>query len=468
MADVSMLEDPRDHSAIKEELHKYIEKDDHVFIVLDDDPTGTQTIHDVNVYTDHSFETLKEAMLNNKLFFLLTNSRAMTADQSRKLHEEIITNVQRVYEETGRKYLYISRGDSTLRGHYPMETQILSKGLLKEYGKVDGEILFPFFKEGGRYTIDDIHYVRYGDELVPAGETEFARDKTFGYRSSSLKEYIEEKSEGRIHAKDVISISLDDLRNEKIDAITKQLTDARDYARIIVNGADYPDVDCFCLALYKAMEQGKVFVFRSAASFVKGVGGFSDIPLLERKDMVSKEMSNGGLIVVGSHTDKTTRQLNELLKIDGIKAEEFHCSKILESEKAFKEEIGRCRKLIEETIAKGLTIIVYTERILIDLQGDDKETALKRSVAISDGLCDITGGLRIEPSFVIAKGGITSSDTATKALKIKKAKVLGQIQPGVPVWQADADSKFPGIPYVIFPGNVGNDDTLKNAVLKLL
>ena len=468
MADVSMLEDHKDHSAIKEELKRYIAKDDHVFIVLDDDPTGTQTVHDINVYTDRSYETLKEAMLNNKLFFLLTNSRALTASQSRRLHEEIVNNVQKVYEETGRKYLYISRGDSTLRGHYPMETQILSEGLLKEYGKVDGEILFPFFKEGGRYTIDDVHYVRYGNELVPAGETEFAKDKTFGYHSSDLKEYIEEKSEGKVRKEDVISISLKDLRDEKIEEITSQLLNAHDYARIIVNGACDSDVRTFCLALYKAMEKGKVFVFRSAASFVKGVGGIEDIPLLERTDMIRKETENGGLIVVGSHTDKTTRQLNELLTIEGIRKEEFHCSKILESEEAFKEEIDRCRNVIEETIAKGSTIVVYTERVLIDLKGDDKETALKRSVAISDGLCEITGGLRIEPSFVIAKGGITSSDTATKALKIAKAKVLGQIQPGVPVWKADEDSKIPGIPYVIFPGNVGNDDTLKNAVLKLL
>ena len=468
MADLALLNDDRDHTEIREDLLRYVKKDDHVFVVLDDDPTGTQTVHDVRVYTDWSYASMKEAFQNEKLFYLLTNSRAMSAKESRRIHEEICAVISRVSKETGKKYFYISRGDSTLRGHYPMETDILAEGLRKDIGHIDGDILIPYFKEGGRFTINDIHYVRYGDRLVPAAETEFAKDKTFGYHSSDLKEYIEEKSEGKVRKEDVISISLKDLRDEKIEEITSQLLNAHDYARIIVNGACDSDVRTFCLALYKAMEKGKVFVFRSAASFVKGVDGIEDIPLLERTDMIRKETENGGLIVVGSHTDKTTRQLNELLTIEGIQKEEFHCSKILESEEAFKEEIDRCRNVIEETIAKGSTIVVYTERVLIDLKGDDKETALKRSVAISDGLCEITGGLRIEPSFVIAKGGITSSDTATKALKIAKAKVLGQIQPGVPVWKADEDSKFPGIPYVIFPGNVGNDDTLKNAVLKLL
>ena len=76
--------------------------------------------------------------------------------------------------------------------------------------------------------------------------------------------------------------------------------------------------------------------------------------------------------------------------------------------------------------------------------------------------------LSVEPSFVVAKGGITSADVGVKALAIRKARVAGQIQPGVPVWIADETSKFPDIPYVIFPGNVGDDETLYNAVKTLI
>ena len=65
--------------------------------------------------------------------------------------------------------------------------------------------------------------------------------------------------------------------------------------------------------------------------------------------------------------------------------------------------------------------------------------------------------------FIIA-GGITSSDVGTKALAVKKANVLGQIKPGIPVWQTGEESKFPMTPYVIFPGNVGEITTLREAV----
>ncbi len=71
-------------------------------------------------------------------------------------------------------------------------------------------------------------------------------------------------------------------------------------------------------------------------------------------------------------------------------------------------------------------------------------------------------------SFIVAKGGITSSDVGTKALRVRKATVMGQIKPGIPVWQTDENSKFPFMPYVIFPGNVGGVTTLREAMEKLI
>ena len=60
-----------------------------------------------------------------------------------------------------------------------------------------------------------------------------------------------------------------------------------------------------------------------------------------------------------------------------------------------------------------------------------------------------------------------SSDIGTKALKVTCATAMGQILPGIPVWQTGAESTFPGLPYVIFPGNVGKADSLKLIVEKL-
>ena len=119
-------------------------------------------------------------------------------------------------------------------------------------------------------------------------------------------------------------------------------------------------------------------------------------------------------------------------------------------------------------IRKGKTAVCFTKRRLLALDGDTQESALLRSVKISDGVQSLVAGLDVTPAFVLAKGGITSSDVGTKALRVRRARVLGQLQPGVPVWRTGPESRFPGTPYVIFPGNTGGPDTLRLAVETLL
>lgn len=454
-----------DETKLDELLKKEIENNDTKFVVLDDDPTGVQTVHDISVYTDWTVESMKKGFMDdNKVFYILTNSRGMTEAETTKIHHEIIDAVAQAAAETGKNYQFISRSDSTLRGHYPLETELLKEGVEKSGKTVDGEVLFPFFKEGGRFTIDNTHYVKYGDELVPAAQTEFAKDKTFGYTHSSIPEYVEEKTKGAYKAENVTCIALEDLRALNIDKITEQLTNVKDFNKVCVNAIDYCDVKAFCVALYRAMAAGKSYMFRTAAGFVKVVGGVTDIPLLTRKEMVVKETDNGGIVVVGSHTAKTTAQLEELLKLENVVPVEFKSSLVLDGDEAFYNEVKRCVAEEEKIIASGKTAVCFTERKLLTVENDTKESALIRSVKISDGVQRLVGDLSITPAFVIAKGGITSSDVGTKALKVKCANVMGQIKLGIPVWQTGSESRFPQTPYVIFPGNVGEVTTLREAV----
>ena len=298
-----------------------IEKNNKKIVVLDDDPTGVQTVHDISVYTGWDHDSILSGFNEkNNLFYIMTNSRGFTAEQTTKAHHEISAMVDQVARETGREYIFISRSDSTLRGHYPLETELLKADYEKYTGKtIDGEILCPFFKEGGRFTIGDVHYVKYGDELVPANETEFAKDKTFGYKAATMPAYVEEKTGGAYKAENVTCISLEDIHNMDIDRIEEQLMAVTDFNKIIVNAVDYVDVKVFCIAMYRAMAKGKVFMFRTAAAIVKVMGGVTDQPLLTRAQMVVNETANGGIIVVGSHTNKTTAQLEELKKMTEIK-----------------------------------------------------------------------------------------------------------------------------------------------------
>ncbi len=433
-------------------------------VVLDDDPTGVQTVHDVSVYTDWTEESIRSGFAEEgPLFYILTNSRGFTAAQTTQVHKDIAHRVARVAKETGVPYVIMSRSDSTLRGHYPLETELLRQVIEEEqHIVIDGEILCPFFKEGGRFTIGDIHYVKYGDTLVPAGQTEFAGDKTFGYHSSDLRDYVEEKTRGAYQAKDVVSISIEELRSMDVAAVTEKLMAVTGFQKVVVNAVDYVDVKLFAAALYGAMAKGKNFMFRTAAALVKEMGGITSRPLLTREQMVRQDTKTGGVIVVGSHTDKTTRQLEELKKVPGIHCIEFDSDLVLD-EAAFARETERVTEEIGKTILSGRTAVAYTRRTLLVVENDTKEDALVRSVKISDAVQSLVGNLTVTPAFVIAKGGITSSDVGTKALRVKRATVMGQIRPGIPVWQTGEESKFPRIPYVIFPGNVGEDTTLREA-----
>ncbi len=456
---------PIDEAAIDALLAKEIEANDKKIVVLDDDPTGVQTVHDISVYTNWDKESIKMGFEEeNNLFYIMTNSRGFTAEQTTKAHHEIAAVVDEVSRETGKAYIFISRSDSTLRGHYPLETELLKADYEKYTGaQIDGEILCPFFKEGGRFTIDNVHYVKYGDELVPANETEFAKDKTFGYTAATMPEYVEEKTKGAYKAADVTCISLEDIHDVNIDKIEEQLMNVKDFNKIIINSVDYVDIKVFCVALYRAMAKGKVFMMRTAAGIVKVMGGVTDQPLLTREQMVVKETDNGGIIVVGSHTDKTTKQVESLKELTDIEFIELDAT-LVKDDEAFEKEVQRCLAKEEECIKAGKTVCCYTTRALITADTGDKEDELRLAVKISDAVQSLVGRLTVTPAFVIAKGGITSSDVGTKALAVKKANVLGQIKPGIPVWQTGPESKFPQTPYVIFPGNVGEISTLKEAV----
>ncbi len=464
-ADILTSFPPVDEAAVDALLRREIAADDTKFIVLDDDPTGVQTVHDISVYTDWSVESIQRGLLEpQKVFYILTNSRGLTAAETTAVHREIAANIVTAARETGKRYLIMSRSDSTLRGHFPLETALLKEGMEAGGLSVDGEILCPFFKEGGRFTIRNTHYVKYGDDLVPAAQTEFAKDKTFGYTHSDLPAYIEEKTGGRFPAASVTCISLEELRALDYDGIAAKLERVTGFNKVCVNAVDYCDVKVFAVALYRAMARGKTFLFRTAAGLVKVVGGITDIPLLTRRDMVTLDTHTGGVVVVGSHTQKTTAQLEALLQLPCVEPIQFNSDLVLQGDAALSAEVDRCVALEEATIQAGRVAVCFTNRKLLTVENDTPESALTRSVKISDAVQSLVGRLQVTPAFLIAKGGITSSTVGTQALGVKKANVLGQICPGIPVWQTDATSKFPSIPYVIFPGNVGDAETLRQAV----
>ncbi|AQK83655.1 ketose-bisphosphate aldolase class-II family protein [Zea mays] len=432
-------------------------------VVLDDDPTGTQTVHDIEVLTEWPVEALVEQFLKlPTCFFILTNSRSMTADKAMLLVQTICKNLKAAAEKVpGVSYTIVLRGDSTLRGHFPEEADAAVSVL----GEMDAWIICPFFLQGGRYTINDIHYVADSDRLIPAGETEFAKDAVFGYKSSNLRQWVEEKTKGRVLENQVSTISITLLRKQGPTAVCEHLCSLEKGSVCIVNAASDRDMAVFASGMIQAELKGKRFLCRTAASFVSARIGIKPKPPICPNDLGLKRALTGGLIIVGSYVPKTTKQVDELRSQFGQSLRVIEVSVEMVSMKSMEDRDQEIRRIVElgnAYIQSRKDTLILTSRQLIT--GKTPEESLEINYKVSSALVEIVRRIDSKPHYIIAKGGITSSDIATKALEAKRAKVMGQALAGVPLWQLGPESRFPGVPYIVFPGNVGDNSALAKVV----
>ncbi len=459
---------PTSWSAANErELGTKISRDPRKIVVLDDDPTGIQTVHEVPVYTGWSLPEM-EALIRepSSLCFVLTNTRALSRQQATATIQEIVGNICTASARSGVDFSLISRGDSTLRGHWPLENSVASKVIAERLGyRFDGEVIIPCFVEGGRITWDDVHWVASGADFIAAGETEFAQDHIFAYRSSNLRQWVAEKTEDEVLAADVLSISASQLRAGGASAVTDLLAQATDCRRIVVNAVTYSDLKAFTLGLLRAEALGQRFLFQSAASFVKVRGGISDRALLTRAELVSPQ-GHGGLVVVGSHVEKTNRQLAAALGLEQVQAIKLDAKCLLSA--ACEDELRRALNLLEQTLLQKRVALVYTSRTVLTETEGSSEANLRIASLVSRALVRLIQQMQLRPGFMISKGGITSSDIGTEGLGVRRALAAGQVRPGIPVWFTGEESKFPGLPLVIFPGNVGDDTTLADLIRQML
>jgi uncharacterized protein YgbK (DUF1537 family) len=429
-------------------------------IVLDDDPTGTQTVHNVPVLTKWSNEYLVMILTESTpVVYILTNSRSVPISYAQEMNREIARNLRYASNTTGRNFVVVSRSDSTLRGHFPGEVEALINELDQD---IDGILIIPFFLEGGRITVNDIHYVLDKDHLIPAADTEFAQDAVFGYRNSNLRDWVSEKYQDKVKSQEVASISISEIRTGGPEAVAHKLDSLGNRQICVVNAASYRDIEVLVAGLLGSESNGKRFLYRSAASFVRVRGGISPRDLLIGTDLSdNKEKLRGGLVIVGSYVQKTTTQIKATSSLSKVTQIEISVEKVLNSARR-EAEINRVSNLANASISKGDDVVVYTSRHLFTTA--DKLESLRVGQKISQALVDVVGKIEEEPAWLIAKGGITSSDVATKGLNIERAQVLGQAIPGVPVWRTGKESRWPGMVYVVFPGNVGGPSALADMI----
>lgn len=430
-------------------------------IVLDDDPTGSQTVHSCLLLMQWDEATLRLGLADDSpIFFVLTNTRALTPEKAAAVTREVChTLKQAIAAEQVQDFLVVSRSDSTLRGHYPVETDVIAE----ELGPFDAHFLTPAFFEGGRTTRDSIHYLKVNGVDTPVHETEFARDSVFAYSHSYLPDYVAEKTQGRIPATAVERFLLADVRS----GVRDRLLQLQDNQCGVVDAETQADLNRFAADVLTAASQGKRFLFRSAASLLTALANLPPQPIPAEEMARYVRGGKPGAVIVGSHVKKTTEQLQHLLEAPGTVGVEVAVARLLESQdgrSALLQEVSAQVRAIHQA---GKTPVVYTSRQ--ELTFADAQTRLDFGEAVSTLLMDILRQLPEDIGFLISKGGITSNDTLSQGLALRTARLLGQVVPGVSMVRTPTEHpQFPDLPVVLFPGNVGDATALATVYKRLV
>ncbi|HLT67552.1 MAG TPA: four-carbon acid sugar kinase family protein [Microbacterium sp.] len=440
---------------------------DRILAVLDDDPTGSQSVRGVQVVTALDEDAYTAAIsADSAATFVLTNTRGLHEENAAELTRRIATQLIAVAARAGRDLDLVSRSDSTLRGHVIAELRALDDARRAAVGSgFDAFLIAPAFFEAGRTTVGDIHRVRIDGTDVPAGDSEYARDKTFGYRSSDLKEFLAEKSGGAIAPSDVVSISLDDIRTSGPDHIAQRLSQLRGGRYVVINGESDEDFDIVALGVARARAAGAALLTRCGPSFVRALAGIEPgEPLLPREIWPNGQRPGHGLIVAGSHVSGTTRQLERLRERIPVHSVELDVAQVLADDTTRDAHVAQLAQEVTKALLNQ-TVLIATSRELVP--GVDANSSLQIARRISDALTAVAGAaLSARPAWVIAKGGITSHETAVTGFGVRRAEVAGQLGRGIislfrPV---DARADAIGMPYVVFAGNVGTPDSLADVV----
>ncbi|WP_120523054.1 four-carbon acid sugar kinase family protein [Arthrobacter celericrescens] len=454
-----------------------------ILMVLDDDPTGTQSVAKLPVLTRWDVADFGWAfthVVENGLepaVYVLTNTRSLDPAEAAARNEEIVRNALAAAPAAGVRVGFVSRSDSTLRGHYPLETDVIAATVAAETGEAtDGVVIVPAFPDAGRVTIGGVHYMR-GDagSLTPVAETEFAKDATFGFANSEMAKYVEEKSQGRFAAGDVIVLDLNTIRAAGSEndpqiaakAIADAIESATNSTPIVADIVTENDFRLLALGLDEAERRGKKLLYRVGPPFVRGRIGQEIRAALSGEEAFEGNTPStaGGLIVVGSHVGLTTRQLNVLTAEHGsARIIEIDVEKLLAE--GADNYIGTVVSDVVDALHEG-DVIVHTSRLLI--KTDDAAASLQIARTVSAAVVAVVNRTlkTFPPRFVIAKGGITSSDVAAHGLEIRHAIVRGPMLPGIVSLWEPVDGPAKGIPYIVFAGNVGNDDSLAQVTRKL-
>jgi uncharacterized protein YgbK (DUF1537 family) len=231
-------------------------------------------------------------------------------------------------------------------------------------------------------------------------------------------------------------------------------------AFVVINSVDYADLEIVALAVTEARPNGRSYLYRTGPSFVRALAGLTARAPLGPADIWPAGHTGGhGLIVVGSHVGLTSRQVAFAKAQGGLIEIELEVSRVI-GPGAHDDYVAAIGARARAELA-GANVLVSTSRDLV--RGADAGTSLQIARDVSSAVAGVVrAAVTARPCWIVAKGGITSHDVAVRGLGIRRAEVLGQLFPGmVSVFRpVKAAPEAVGVPYVVFAGNVGDEEAL--------
>jgi uncharacterized protein YgbK (DUF1537 family) len=414
-------------------------------IVLDDDPTGTQAVANVPVLLDWDADLVKRSARGRTSLHLLTNSRALSGERARALVRDA---AETAVAALGRPRLWL-RGDSTLRAH-----------LLEEYlgvrdaaypGRTPPLLLVPALPHplAGRITVGGMHMVERDGVRVPLHETEYARDPSFAYRDARLLQWAEDRSGGFFPV--AAGREVGRAGADAVAATLLELAAAGSPAVCVPDAATLADLETIADGLRRAEAAGAEVIVRSAPTFVGVFAGNL------ASTMVAPPAADGSLLVVcGSYVSTTTRQLAALAEKHPASLIEVDVVALASPKPEL--EIARAAAAVSRVLARAGVAVVSTPR-----ERPESTRSLEAGERIAHNLAQVVAAVEPVPATVLAKGGITAAVVARIGLGARSALALGPLVDGVALWRLDGPAGRT-IPFVVFPGNVGDDWTLLEVV----
>jgi uncharacterized protein YgbK (DUF1537 family) len=420
---------------------------DRPVVVLDDDPTGVQTLAGIRVLLTWDAGRVRDALVGRGAVHLITNVRSLAPE------EAFATTAQaaRTALAGAPTAVLILRGDSTLRGH--LKEEVLALADVVTPGRVPPLLLVPALPTAGRVTVDGVHVIERDGRRIPLHETEYATDGVFTYTDARLLAWAEERTVGLLKADDGRELHLAELRAGGPDLVVsalRTLESAGLPAALVPDVENLSDLELIARGYRAAVEEGVEALVRCAPSFAGVLAGTS------ADGFAPPPRAETVLVVCGSYVPSATGQLRALLDAYPDSLVEVDVVALASPDPA--PEIERAASAASALLRADARIAVLAtprERPA----GTESLTVGQR---IGLGLARAAGSVSPTPTCVVAKGGITSCVTLRDGFGASQAEVVGPLLPGVSLWRSgDLD-------YVVVPGNVGDERLLADVVDRVL